>query len=70
MKFAVEGRYFPNPLFAFTFAGIQADRMGRAVEVHIKATQPHLVLQGRKAPTWHATAHPSHFARSHLVTES
>ena len=70
MEFAVEGRYFPNPLYAFTFAQIQADRMERPVEVHIKAGQPTFVLRGKRAHTWHATAHPSNFERSHLVRES
>lgn len=67
MEFFVEGRYFPNSLWAFTFAGIQADRMDRPVEVHVKAAQPHTVLRGHGAHTWHATAQPSHFVRRHLV---
>ena len=61
----VEGRHFNgNQIYAFTFAQIQADRMGRAVEVH--TARPGQL----RRRTWHATAHPSHFARSHLVTES
>mgnify|MGYP003136477971 CR=1 FL=1 len=68
MDFAVEGRYFPNPLYAFTFAQIQADRMDRPVEVHLRPETPH----GRpyeQRSTWHATAHPSNYVRRHLVKE-
>jgi hypothetical protein len=67
-RYSVEGRYFPNTLYAFTFAQIQADRMMRPVEVHFGITgREH--CQGRKEKaTWHATAHPSNFARRHLVT--
>ena len=76
MQFTVEGRYFPNPLYAFTFAQIQADRMDRPVEVHLDRTnqgqnQYHKPKLGeRAAPTYHATAHPSNFVRRHLVKES
>lgn len=77
MDFAVEGRFFPNALWAFTFAQIQADRMKRPVEVHIDRTtkgqnmyyKPYLGVTA-VSPTWHATAHPSNFVRRHLVTES
>lgn len=68
MKFQVEGRYFPNPLWAFTFAQIQADRMTRPVEVHLDADHEPRPLS-RKSTTWHATAHPSHYVRSHLVKQ-
>jgi hypothetical protein len=63
-EFFVEGRHFPNSLWAFTFAGIQADRMLRPVEVHIKSNGYYKVGTD---PTWHATAYPSNFVRSHLV---
>ena len=63
MEFFVEGRYFPNSLYAFTFAGIQADRMSRPVEVHLNEG-------GLFEKTWHATAQPSNFVRSHLVAGS
>lgn len=67
--FFVEGRYFPSSLYAFTFAGIQADRMDRAVEVHVSVlTEPRPL--GRNSSTWHATAHPSHYVRRHLVMET
>lgn len=64
MSFSVEGRYFPNSLYAFTFAQIQADRMSRAVEVHIGKP---LRKPGLHGSSWHATAQPSHFVRRHLV---
>lgn len=73
--FSVEGRYFPNGLYAFTFASIQADRMDRPVEVHVDRTdqgqnQYYRPKQGKRAnPTWHATAQPSNFVRRHLVKE-
>lgn len=57
--FVVEGRYFPNSLYAFTFAQIQADRMDRVVEVH----NNHGTLWD---PTWHATAHPEGSRRVHV----
>jgi hypothetical protein len=66
-EFDVEGRYFPNSLYAYAFAEIQADLMDRPVEVHIKGF-PHPVLKHKS--TWHATAHPSNFVRRHLVTET
>lgn len=72
-KFFVEGRYFPNSLYAFTFAGIQADRMDRPVEVHLHTPgQPPNISTGmkHKRETWHATAQPSDFVRRHLVKES
>jgi len=73
-EFFVEGRYFPNSLQAFTFAGIQADRMDRAVEVHTQSElNRHLQIHDPsrlRLSTWHATAHPSNFVRRHLVTES
>ena len=68
MEFFVEGRYFPNSLFAFTFAGIQADRMSRPVEVHTKKPWSDAGRKPRPI-TWHATAQPSNYVRSHLVTE-
>lgn len=58
--FVVEGRFFPNSLYAFTFALIQADRMQRPVEVH----NNHGSLWD---PTWHATAHPGNYLRPHMV---
>jgi hypothetical protein len=75
-SFVVEGRYFDNPLWAFTFAGIQADRMDRPVEVHgdlgeyrvgLQDMPPH--LKTRSLNTWHATAHPTGYKRQHLVKE-
>ena len=77
MEFVVEGRYFSNPLFAFTFAAIQADRMLRPVEVHVatlgvkNTRNPYTdyMRQGKTSGTWHATAQPSNFVRSHLVAE-
>ena len=76
-NFVVEGRYFPDALLAFTFAGIQADRMRRPVEVHIRTGEIDEVMRqrltecgkARKMTTWHATAQPSHFVRRHLVKE-
>lgn len=68
-EFFVEGRYFENALYAFTFAGIQADRMDRAVEVHLAAQINMPAVLNRNSLTWHATAHPSHYARRHLVKE-
>lgn len=70
MEFSVEGRYFPNSLWAFTFALIQADRMHRTVEVHTNV--PGASKQGRhfKSITWHATAQPSNSVRRHLVRET
>lgn len=68
-EFFVEGRYFPNPLWAFTFAQIQADRMERAVEVHSAEEINIPRLLTRESATWHATAHPSNFVRSHLVAQ-
>jgi hypothetical protein len=74
-EFFVEGRYFPNSLYAFTFAQIQADRMDRPV--HVVAGDPewatHRDQYGRvlttpgKSTNWHATAHPENFRREHLV---
>lgn len=61
----VEGRRFPNSLQAFTFAQIQADRMDRAVQVH--NGDPNFSYMDH---TWHATAYPSNFVRSHLVREN
>ena len=58
MKFFVEGRWFDDPLTAFTFAWIQADRMLRAVEVRL----------GGHTGSWHATAQPSNYVRGHSVT--
>lgn len=76
-NFVVEGRYFPNPLWAFTFAGIQADRMDRPVEVHIDLGDYRVLPQDipsnvvtKKLNTWHATAHPEGYVRRHLVKES
>ena len=69
-EFFVEGRYFPNSLYAFTFAGIQADRMDRPVEVHVTTdvrVEPRPLSW--KSSSWHATAQPSHFVRRHLVME-
>ena len=71
-NFTVEGRHFPNSLHAFTFAQIHADRMDRAVEVHIRE---YLIgsywragaVPARRDSSWHATAQPSHFKRRHLV---
>lgn len=60
-EFFVEGRYFPDTLLAFTFAGIQADRMNRPVEVHLN--EPKF---GTGRP-WHCTAQPSNYVRSHLT---
>jgi hypothetical protein len=57
--FHVEGRYFADPLTAFTFASIQADRMDRPVEVQLN-------IPGRPMES---VAHPSNFVRSHLVTQ-
>ena len=59
--FFVEGRYFPNSLWAFTFAQIQADRMNRPVEVES--------VDIDQFRFWHATAQPSNFVRRHLVRE-
>lgn len=69
MDFEVEGRYFPNSLFAFTFAQIQADRMQRPVEVHVHDPydQPLPVLKHKS--TWHATAYPTGYIRSHVVKQ-
>jgi hypothetical protein len=53
----VEGRHFPNTLYAFTFAGIQADRMDRPVEVRVNGQ-------------WHATAHPESYVREHVYSEN
>lgn len=58
-RFVVEGRFFPNSLYAFTFAQIQADRMDRAVEVHNN-------YGSLWVSTWHATAHPEGYRRAHL----
>jgi hypothetical protein len=58
MGFYVEGRYFPNSLYAFTFAQIQADRMNRPVEVQLADSR-----------AWHATAHPENFRRQHRVKQ-
>jgi hypothetical protein len=73
MDFFVEGRYFANTLYAFTFAQIQADRMNRVVEVHstnaLPANSFSAVGGGHKSASWHATAHPSNFVRRHLVPE-
>lgn len=70
MDFEVEGRYFENSLHAFTFAQIQADRMQRPVQVHLhdKYDQPLPVLKHKSS--WHATAYPSNYVRSHLVREN
>ena len=65
MEFKVEGRYFPNTLYAFTFAQIQADRMDRAVEVH--ASDPFDRLSSHAS--WHATAHPANYMRQHTVKQ-
>ena len=65
MEYEVEGRYFPTNLYAFTFAQIQADRMHRAVEVHISDPYDRLSRTG----SWHATAHPEEYRRTHLVKE-
>lgn len=62
-EFSVEGRYFPNSLWAFTFASIQADRMDRPVSVHRN-------FGSLYEPTWESTAQPSDFVRRHLVRES
>lgn len=72
MSFSVEGRYFPNSLYAFTFAQIQADRMKRPVEVHtyIRGQDFRPPVTGRRSSTYHATAQPSHFVRRHLVKET
>ena len=59
-RFFVEGRYFPNSLHAFTFAQIQADRMQRAVEVHLDYEVPR---------PWHATAYPTGYTRPHIVKQ-
>ena len=59
VKFFVEGRWFDDPLSAFTFAWIQADRMLRAVEIR---------LGGATGP-WHGTAQPSNYVRSHKVAD-
>lgn len=59
MKFFVEGRYFNNTLWAFTFAQIQAARMGRPVEVRVE------VADG----PWHATAYPDNYKRAHVVKQ-
>ena len=58
--YVVEGRYFPNSLYAFTFAQIQADRMQRVVEVH----NNHGSLWD---PTWHANAYPTGYHRDHYL---
>jgi len=58
-EFFVEGRYFPDPIQAFTFAQIQADRMGRSVEIR---------LEGKTGP-YHGTAHPPNFMRAHTVKQ-
>ena len=58
--YVVEGRYFPNSLYAFTFAQIQADRMQRVVEVH----NNHGSLWD---PTWHASAYPTGYHRDHYL---
>lgn len=63
MEFQVEGRYFPDPLQAFTFAQIQADRMGRPVEVHIRDKYDNLEA------SWHATAYPPNHVRAHIVKQ-
>ena len=70
MQFAVEGRYFPDPIQGFTFAQIQADRMSRPVEVHTHTPGQRVWPGGRCSHTYHATAYPSHFVRSHKVVES
>lgn len=59
MKFFVEGRYFPDPLQAFTFAQIQADRMDRSVEIRLGTAQG----------AYHGTAHPPGFMRQHTVKQ-
>lgn len=71
MNFAVEGRYFPNSLYAFTFAQIQADRMQRPVEVHVDETPPidRYANNQHHLSTWHATAHPDRFRRNFLVPQ-
>ena len=71
MDFEVEGRYFPNGLFAFTFAQIQADRMGRPVEVHVrdKYDMRRMTIPSQRGPTWQATAHPANYKRHHMVKQ-
>lgn len=68
-EFFVEGRYFPDSLQAFTFAGIQADRMGRAVEVRTQIKYGDTMYNPGTGP-WHSTAQPSNYVRRHLVRES
>ena len=65
--FWVEGRYFPNSLQAFTFAGILADRMDRPVHVHAHG-KPEFPLE-YKGANWISTAHPEGFIRPHLVKQ-
>lgn len=63
-NFSVEGRYFEDSLTAFTFAGIQADRMDRAVEVRIPAFHDDGLL---RPGAWHGTARPESYRRLHAV---
>lgn len=67
-EFFVEGRYFPNSLYAFTFAQIQADRMDRPVHVHT-APFEHGEIYHRNGSDWHATAHPENFRRAQVRRE-
>lgn len=68
MEFFVEGRWFPNSLYAFTFAQIQADRMQRVVHVHAGGEESY-PLYG-KGHNWHATAYPEGYRRDHFLRVS